>query len=293
MKKADASGKPSIFLLTPLREGRRASSQMRTNICGFLLTPLREGRPDASLAPELFTRLFLLTPLREGRHDLQSRITTMNRISTHAPAGGATKLTTGEVNTDIISTHAPAGGATNRRTQPAARQSISTHAPAGGATRRDWKKNGSRIISTHAPAGGATLAVILFCFPLRSFLLTPLREGRPDLSILLWRMPVISTHAPAGGATGVALSANALREVFLLTPLREGRPRRGLNPRNVGVYFYSRPCGRGDRRGLNPRNVGVCISTHAPAGGATANASLLTLGIFQFLLTPLREGRPR
>ena len=90
MKKADASGKPSIFLLTPLREGRRASSQMRTNICGFLLTPLREGRPDASLAPELFTRLFLLTPLREGRHDLQSRITTMNRISTHAPAGGAT-----------------------------------------------------------------------------------------------------------------------------------------------------------------------------------------------------------
>ena len=25
----------------------------------------------------------------------------MNRISTHAPAGGATKLTTGEVNTDI------------------------------------------------------------------------------------------------------------------------------------------------------------------------------------------------
>ena len=112
MKKADASGKPSIFLLTPLREGRRASSQMRTNICGFLLTPLREGRPDASLAPELFTRLFLLTPLREGRHDLQSRITTMNRISTHAPAGGATKLTTGEVNTDIISTHAPAGGAT-------------------------------------------------------------------------------------------------------------------------------------------------------------------------------------
>ena len=56
--------------------------------------------------------VFLLTPLREGRHDLQSRITTMNRISTHAPAGGATKLTTGEVNTDIISTHAPAGGAT-------------------------------------------------------------------------------------------------------------------------------------------------------------------------------------
>ena len=77
-------------------------------------------------------------------------------------------------------------------------------------------------------------------------------------------------------------------------------------------YFYSRPCGRGDtgftalygmpqsflltplregrRRGLNPCDVGVCISTHAPAGGATMSATgscMLTL----FLLTPLREGR--
>ena len=152
-------GSPTIFLLTPLREGRRASSQMRTNICGFLLTPLREGRPDASLAPELFTRLFLLTPLREGRHDLQSRITTMNRISTHAPAGGATKLTTGEVNTDIISTHAPAGGATydQGNANPCSYDFYSR--PCGRGDIGD--------------AMGATTEFI--------FLLTPLREGRRNI----------------------------------------------------------------------------------------------------------------
>ena len=269
MKKADASGKPSIFLLTPLREGRRASSQMRTNICGFLLTPLREGRPDASLAPELFTRLFLLTPLREGRHDLQSRITTMNRISTHAPAGGATKLTTGEVNTDIISTHAPAGGATNRRTQPAARQSISTHAPAGGATRRDWKKNGSRIISTHAPAGGATpnnpnvrkISTDFYSRPCgrgdeiwrdamyavkQDFYSRPCGRGDACRDLVLLPAQIISTHAPAGGATYAALA-----KAFLLDK----------------------------------------ISTHAPAGGATIRSPELGASVDLFLLTPLREGR--
>ncbi len=54
-------------------------------------------------------------------------------------------------------------------------------------------------------------------------------------------------------------------------------------------YFYSRPCGRGDVRG-NLKIALVNISTHAPAGGATARASRLAVGAI-FLLTPLREGR--
>ena len=37
----------------------------------------------------------------------------------------------------------------------------------------------------------------------------------------------------------------------------------------VGLPFLLTPLREGRRRGLNPRNVGVCISTHAPAGGAT------------------------
>ena len=81
-------------------------------------------------------------------------------------------------------------------------------------------------------------------------------------------------------------------EVFLLTPLREGRlyppcrarRRRGYfysRPCGRGDWpewlsqirpgnFYSRPCGRGDLRVVVIRSQLAHISTHAPAGGATA-----------------------
>ena len=125
------------------------------------------------------------------------------------------------------------------------------------------------LISTHAPAGGATGAGAHACTPI----------------------PAISTHAPAGGATARGKLPPELGRLFLLTPLREGRPAavcmappgRHFYSRPCGrgdVHrladhgraddFYSRPCGRGDGRGpwagIQPRN----ISTHAPAGGATA-----------------------
>ena len=82
-----------------------------------------------------------------------------------------------------------------------------------------------------------------------------------------------------------------MRGKFLLTPLREGRHTPAFPPA-ARFYFYSRPCGRGDNRGggrfthymaflLTPLREGrpqiiestistLLISTHAPAGGATA-----------------------
>ena len=101
---------------------------------------------------------------------------------------------------------------------------------------------------------------------------------------------------------------------FLLTPLREGRP--GMMPPHRSYldfysrpcgrgdqddfiqhlrcppYFYSRPCGRGD---LDVRQIvaAVTISTHAPAGGATALRRIRKMVRDIFLLTPLREGRLR
>ena len=55
---------------------------------------------------------------------------------------------------------------------------ISTHAPAGGATGDGGKAKGEpAYISTHAPAGGATLWRWK-TEKRRTFLLTPLREGR-------------------------------------------------------------------------------------------------------------------
>ena len=82
-----------IFLLTPLREGRRTSRPVRQKPDRFLLTPLREGR-------QVLVRVKIHT----------------NHISTHAPAGGATCFpATGEFELLTISTHAPAGGATRAR----------------------------------------------------------------------------------------------------------------------------------------------------------------------------------
>ena len=87
---------------------------------------------------------------------------------------------------------------------------------------------------------------------------------------LLYLARFISTHAPAGGAT------------YVVSEWGMGRP----------VHFYSRPCGRGDtccataatlsllflltplregrRAGAGGEGVRGHISTHAPAGGATA-----------------------
>ncbi len=123
------------FLLTPLREGRpiRPSPTGSSDIhfysrpCGrgdasrreqsptrapFLLTPLREGRRE--VLP--FFRLplgFLLTPLREGRPSVpKGKIYATSKISTHAPARGATFLQPLSIHSRNISTHAPARGAT-------------------------------------------------------------------------------------------------------------------------------------------------------------------------------------
>ena len=57
----------------------------------------------------------------------------------------------------------------------------------------------------------------------RLFLLTPLREGRRLNREHEITQKGISTHAPAGGATAT------------------------MQQKNMGtLYFYSRPCGRGD-----------------------------------------------
>ena len=57
----------------------------------FLLTPLREGRRAVTDIPVASQAEFLLTPLREGRHAKMHMYVSDDAISTHAPAGGATQ----------------------------------------------------------------------------------------------------------------------------------------------------------------------------------------------------------
>ena len=90
----------------------------------------------------------------------------------------------------------------------------------------------------------------------------------------------ISTHAPAGGATPACSAISTFAPSrFLLTPLREGR--RSSSPaRQAQIYFYSRPCGRGDAGSRQMTVIFQLISTHAPAGGATFAADTCALQLF-------------
>ena len=102
-----------------------------------------------------------------------------------------------------ISTHAPAGGATRgQRPDHAARAFLLTPLREGRLMVAQ-PVNPSTSISTHAPAGGATSPLMASAAVIASFLLTPLREGRPYNRYSPRDEKHISTHAPAGGATAI------------------------------------------------------------------------------------------
>ena len=147
--------------------------------------------------------------------------------------------------------------------------------------------------------------------PVEKFLLTPLREGRPGTVDGAEIGGVNFYSRPCGRGDFASQAFHVLPFQFLLTPLREGRPERPRFFFRYSCNFYSRPCGRGDVRSGNVQR-GLCISTHAPAGGATsktecvhqarnisthapAGGATISNGSRswprRFLLTPLREGR--
>ena len=81
----------SIFLLTPLREGRLLPAQpgyRRSEIS----THAPAGGATGKLPCVVLHGKFLLTPLREGRPQPVVTIYDEKKISTHAPAGGATAI---------------------------------------------------------------------------------------------------------------------------------------------------------------------------------------------------------
>ena len=124
--------------------------------------------------------VFLLTPLREGRHTAAAPVNPTSCISTHAPAGGATRGTSCPC-LSLCNFYSRPCGRGDLRDFPVFHVgiAISTHAPAGGATigPHSFRKVYA-VISTHAPAGGATPVSHTEGEAIALFLLTPLREGR-------------------------------------------------------------------------------------------------------------------
>ena len=191
----------SAFLLTPLREGRRTRTALPlltlTNFysrpCGrgdvhqypdyamadeFLLTPLREGRPTEAII-KIAETLFLLTPLREGRPQHDQHETRVERISTHAPAGGATNLDF-SISQKINFYSRPCGRGDQCKISEFRWNLHFYSRPCGRGDPTHSHKTKMLCISTHAPAGGATRRPGAFASRRQSFLLTPLREGRRE-----------------------------------------------------------------------------------------------------------------
>ena len=125
-----------VFLLTPLREGRRRGGQ-RCEHCRCISTHAPAGGATRGTScPCLSLCNFYSRPC--GRGDVQHRCDFAQR--TH------------------ISTHAPAGGATCRRRIRWSRLRDFYSRPCGrGDCYRFLQTEKVIVISTHAPAGGATL----------------------------------------------------------------------------------------------------------------------------------------
>ena len=298
------------FLLTPLREGRRhrtcrptsATFYFYSRPCGrgdayrtsadtwrrYISTHAPAG--GATLSSLLIARPFpfLLTPLREGRLCLprfptaycyfysrpcgrgdRARRSLLLRptISTHAPAGGATLAQAAKCSVWIISTHAPAGGATGGSTRYICSASISTHAPAGGATHLPHDLRQSALISTHAPAGGATSCSRCCSSTDSHFYSRPCGRGDVDGALDRKNLPNFYSR-PCGRGDFPVLFQNQGNPLFLLTPLREGRLPRLRDHLCSDCISTHAPAG-GATKQHSCQRLAVNISTHAPAGGAT------------------------
>ena len=212
--------------------------------------------------------LFLLTPLREGRREPErGALCRLDAISTHAPAGGATLAQAAKCSVWIISTHAPAGGATGGSTRYICSASISTHAPAGGATHLPHDLRQSALISTHAPAGGATSCSRCCSSTDSHFYSRPCGRGDVDGALDRKNLPNFYSR-PCGRGDFPVLFQNQGNPLFLLTPLREGRLPRLRDHLCSDCISTHAPAG-GATKQHSCQRLAVNISTHAPAGGAT------------------------
>ena len=184
---------------------------------------------------------FQSTHPRGVRHLGGYMAATLDKVSIHAPAWGATgrSLDSGH-DGHIVSIHAPAWGATllqavlgqpspgfnprtrvgcddNSRRPPDLRDYVSIHAPAWGATSPSDAKASTRCVSIHAPAWGATRKAG-WNMPTARFQSTHPRGVRQEHRALYGSRYVVSIHAPAWGATNRFRAVNAYLAVSIHAP---------------------------------------------------------------------------
>ena len=187
---------------------------------------------------------------------------------------------------------------------------VSTHAPARDATACEAQSAGPDGVSTHAPARGATFDLATLRKDAK-FQLTRPQGARLRMAFQLQRMLEFQLTRPQG-ARLARLRRTPLPSAFQLTrpqgARRNGdgdhRPRPSFNSRarkgrdeefidlcDVTKFQLTRPQGARLAE-LIMRLKSACVSTHAPARGATATGHEEPLTIEKFQLTRPQGARP-
>ena len=167
---------------------------------------------------------FLLTPLREGRLRRRCRRLCAGLYFYSRPCGrGDCRWgTTGKLKA-IISTHAPAGGATKKLfiSQPMKEKFLLTPLREG---RRRRAAHSLRMTDFYSrPCGRGDKIHAVLSLEIVPFLLTPLREGRRACSVEDQICKFHFYSRPCGRGDPAERYVPGAVRVFLLTPLREGR----------------------------------------------------------------------
>ena len=210
---------------------------------------------------------FRSTPPRRGRRVLRAEHVVLPRVSIHAPAKGATHMTTtysgpwasfdprpreggdciyrrGFAHI-IVSIHAPAKGATPAGSVIAQQQQFRSTPPRRGRPSRGKPEQRPTRVSIHAPAKGATRRVGRPGAMMYSGFDPRPREGGDALSGFRPETTSRFDPRPREGGDHTLITSPALVAAFRSTPPRRGRPL-PCSPSSHCSSFDPRPREGGD-----------------------------------------------
>ena len=119
--------------------------------------PPRGGHPWPAQALPL-QACFKSCP-REGGIPCPWKIPARGRVSSHAPARGASRAVDGSVRIELVSSHAPARGASSTAGLNLCPQISFKSCPREGGIHCDQCHNHRCLVSSHAPARGASSSI--------------------------------------------------------------------------------------------------------------------------------------
>ena len=211
-----------LFQLTRPRGARLNEGDAACHEFKFQLTRPRGARLTVARSESRLSSFN--SRAREGR-DSRWRVPSRDcRVSTHAPARGATFSRKVLSHLRLFQLTRPRGARPSGSSVQSQSRLVSTHAPARGATGRTRRRAASTpCFNSRAREGrdphGVSLVRQGDCFNSRA------REGRDGREDKRGVVLVVSTHAPARGATGAAFAAVRLVSFQLTRPRGARRSR--------------------------------------------------------------------